>query len=240
MKKILTLMALLIILIIILVAFSNIFTNTKNMNTNQPQEYTLKTSKQVDIINTTGESLKITLDSVDAPVNSAPGSRPFYHLTVTKDTQSKQVLFDSNESGQFFTYFGVTVKISMVVNSNDLVIIPVKTMGKNLIVSKSLSGENPNITTKIGTITFDTTNHATLSIEKTDGVAAEMTEDVAGLTAAWSDISKTPELVWKYNNIIGEERLIAGDTSRPGDENYIYAVKSTLERKYGFSVDIVE
>ena len=50
------------------------------------------------------------------------------------------------------------------------------------------------------------------------------------------------ELVWKQSRpdeIDGKSIIrIVGVTSKPGADNYFYAVLDTLSRKYGYTVDI--
>ena len=51
-----------------------------------------------------------------------------------------------------------------------------------------------------------------------------------------------PELIWKQSRpdeIDGDKVMrIVGTKAKPGDANYIYAVMNTLERKYGYTVDL--
>jgi len=109
-----------------------------------------------------------------------------------------------------------------------------KTTHRRLIVSKE---NNAGRLVQIGTVNFDESNQATLSTEGS-GPEAE------GLKKAWAEISKQKELTWKHSrpDEIGGEKVtrIVGETAKPGDDNYIYAVLNTLERKYGYTVDLAD
>ena len=106
------------------------------------------------------------------------------------------------------------------------------TTKKQLIVSKEDDAEEM---IRLGTIDFDATNHAKLS---TEGAGP----DVEELKGAWAEISQAGELTWKQSRpdtVDGESvTRIVGVKAKPGDEQYIYAVLNTLERKYGYTVDI--
>jgi hypothetical protein len=106
------------------------------------------------------------------------------------------------------------------------------TTKKQLIVSKENDAEEM---IRLGTIDFDGANQATLSTEGTG-------QEVEELKQAWAEISKTGDLTWKQSRpdtIDGESvTRIVGVKAKPGDEAYIYAVMNTLERKYGYTVDI--
>ena len=108
------------------------------------------------------------------------------------------------------------------------------TTNKQLIVSKENDDEE---TVRLGTINFDGSNHASLS---TEGEASEVEE----LKQAWAEISKTGELIWKQSrpDTVEGQRVtrIVGVKAKPGDDAYIYAVMNTLERKYGFTVEIAK
>jgi len=107
-----------------------------------------------------------------------------------------------------------------------------KTTTRRLIVSKE---NNAGRLAPLGTLTFDESNKATLSTEGSGPAVDE-------LKKVWEEISKLKELTWKQSRPgeIGGEKVtrIVGETARPGDDNYIYAVLNTLERKYGYTVDL--
>jgi len=108
------------------------------------------------------------------------------------------------------------------------------TTKKQLIVSKENDAQE---LVRLGTIQFDASNHASLSTETTG-------PDVEELQRAWGEIAKTGELTWKQSRpdtVDGETvTRIVGVKAKPGDEAYIYAVMNTLERKYGYTVDIAK
>src|SRR5689334_17817355 len=103
---------------------------------------------------------------------------------------------------------------------------------RRLIVSQQ---DEANELVRLGTIRFDQSNRATLSTEGSGPAVEE-------LKTAWQEISSLPELTWKQSRpeeINGRPvTRIVGVTSKPGDDTYIYAVLNTLERKYGFTVDL--
>lgn len=105
---------------------------------------------------------------------------------------------------------------------------------RRLIISKTNSAGRP---VQIGTLSFDPTHHATLSTEGGGPAVAE-------LKAAWAEISKAKELIWKQSRPgeVGGEKVtrVVGEKVKPGDDVYIYAVLDTLERKYGFRVDLAK
>jgi hypothetical protein len=107
-----------------------------------------------------------------------------------------------------------------------------KETNKHLIVSKR---NEANEVFRIGKVSFDKSNRATLSIEESGSVAEE-------LKKAWQEIVKSEELTWKQSRTeeVDGKRItrIVGAKAKPGEANYIYAVMNTLERKYGFAVDI--
>jgi hypothetical protein len=107
-----------------------------------------------------------------------------------------------------------------------------KTTARQLIVSKE---NNAGRLAPLGTLTFDESNKATLS---TEGSGPEVEE----LKKVWAEISKQKELTWKQSRPgeIGGEKVtrIVGERAKPGDDTYIYAVLNTLERKYGYTVDL--
>jgi hypothetical protein len=103
---------------------------------------------------------------------------------------------------------------------------------KRLIISKPT---NTGRLARLGTLDFDESNRATLSLEGSGPDAAE-------LQRVWEDLSKMGELTWKQArpDVIGGEKVtrIVGERAKPGDDTYIYAVLNTLERKYGYVVDL--
>jgi hypothetical protein len=107
-----------------------------------------------------------------------------------------------------------------------------KEINKHLVVSKR---NEVNEVFRIGKVTFDKSNQATLSIEGSGPAAEE-------LKKAWQEIVKFEELTWKQSRTeeVDGKRItrIVGERAKPGEANYIYAVMNTLERKYGFAVDI--
>jgi hypothetical protein len=102
----------------------------------------------------------------------------------------------------------------------------------HLIVSKP---NNTGRLVQLGTLNFDEKNRATLSTEGSGPAVEE-------LKTIWAEISKMKELTWKQSRpgeIDGEKVMrIVGEKAKPGDDNYIYAVLNTLERKYGYAVDL--
>jgi hypothetical protein len=101
-----------------------------------------------------------------------------------------------------------------------------------LIVSKPT---NTGQLARLGTLNFDESNHATLSLDDAGPAAEE-------LKMVWQEISSRNELTWKHSQpdeIDGATVMrIVGETAKPGDFAYIYAVMNTLERKYGYRVDL--
>lgn len=109
----------------------------------------------------------------------------------------------------------------------------IKSQGKGrLTISKP---NNAGRMVQLGTLHFDDKNHATLT---TEGVGPAVEE----LTKVWTELSKIKELIWKQTRpaeINGEKIMrIVGEKVKPGDDNYIYAVMNTLERKHGYAVDL--
>jgi hypothetical protein len=102
----------------------------------------------------------------------------------------------------------------------------------SLIVSKPT---NTGRLARLGTLAFDASNHATLSLEGSGPDALE-------LQRVWEEIAKMGELTWKQSrpDEIGGEKVmrIVGVKAKPGDDTYIYAVLNTLERKYGYVADL--
>jgi hypothetical protein len=107
-----------------------------------------------------------------------------------------------------------------------------KEINKHLVVSKK---NEANEVFRIGKVSFDKSNQATLSIEESGSAAEE-------LKKAWQEIVKSEELTWKQSRTeeVDGKRItrIVGEKAKPGEANYIYAVMNTLERKYGFTVAI--
>ncbi len=305
----------------------------------------LKIGKPVAWKNSQGQTLKITLDSIEPAKNSAPGSRLFYRLSLKSGARAEKIVFDPQNSGmpneamryslngvnyegfkfritkqidektlevlftndlakeqalkiakkesaksgfgndlvfledksyqrQFNTpqhdigwiFFFTTKKYAqtklpqnglnpdgyapVIVNISDGIATVLETsVGTNeaiykyekgrqllasagaekpasiqLIISKSNAG-------RIGTINFDKSNHASLFVEGSNPAIEQLKKD-------WGEISKMDELIWKHDEIDGSTISIVGESIKPGDENYFYAVMSTLERKYGYLADI--
>ena len=105
---------------------------------------------------------------------------------------------------------------------------------KRLVVSKK---NNAGRLVQLGTVNFDTSKRATLSSEGSG-------PDVDALKKIWEEISKLGKLTWTQSrpDQIGGEKVtkIVDVEARPGDDKYIYAVLDTLERKYGYTVDIAK
>jgi hypothetical protein len=105
-------------------------------------------------------------------------------------------------------------------------------MNRRLIVSKPSDTGRP---ARLGTLDFDDANRATLSLEASGPDATE-------LQRVWQEVSNQGELIWKQSRpdvIDGETVMrLVGVRAKPGDNKYIYAVLNTLERKYGYVVDL--
>ena len=105
---------------------------------------------------------------------------------------------------------------------------------QSLIVSKRDDSEQ---LVRIGELSFNDSNLATLA---TQGSGTEVEE----LQRAWEEVSKRQELIWKQSvpDEINGKRItrVIGEKLAPGDPNYIYAVLDTLERKYGYDVELEE
>jgi hypothetical protein len=103
---------------------------------------------------------------------------------------------------------------------------------RRLIVSMPDESE---VLVRLGTLAFDAANRATLATEGSGPAVEELQQ-------AWQEISQESELIWKQTRpqvIDGHEvTQILGVPSKPGDANYIYAVMNTLERKFGYLVDL--
>jgi hypothetical protein len=88
---------------------------------------------------------------------------------------------------------------------------------------------------RLGTLEFDASNRATLATEASGPAAEELKQ-------AWQELSSLPELTWKQSRpeeVEGHRvTRIVGVPVKPGDDTYIYAVMNTLERKYGYVVDL--
>jgi hypothetical protein len=88
---------------------------------------------------------------------------------------------------------------------------------------------------RLGSVDFDESNRAALSTEGSGPAVDE-------LKKAWHEISALKELIWKQSrpDVIDGEKVmrIVGTRAKPGDDTYIYAVMNTLERKYGYTVDL--
>lgn len=88
----------------------------------------------------------------------------------------------------------------------------------------------------LGYLQFES-NRATLI---TEGANPE----VEKLKADWEEVSNLKELMWKQSvpdEIDGKTvHRVVGQTVRPGDEDYIYAVFNTMERLYGYRAELAE
>jgi hypothetical protein len=103
---------------------------------------------------------------------------------------------------------------------------------QRLIVSKR---NHAGRTVRIGSVNFDESHRAVLSTEGSGPV-------VDALKTAWQEIQKLGKLTWTQS-VPGEMNgkqvtKIMDVEAKPGDKHYIYAVLDTLERKYGFTVDL--
>lgn len=88
---------------------------------------------------------------------------------------------------------------------------------------------------RLGSLSFDEANRAKLATEGAGPAVEELRE-------AWQEISGLKELIWKQSKpaVIDGRKVtrIIGLPVKPGTPNYIYAIMNTLERKYGFTVDL--
>ena len=101
---------------------------------------------------------------------------------------------------------------------------------KKLILSKR-NGSDQFV--RLGMLQFDDTNHASLATEGAGAAVDKLRQD-------WSEVSQRGELTWKMS-VPGEEAgdvRIVGETVRPGEEDYIYAVLNTMERSYGYKAEL--
>jgi hypothetical protein len=107
-----------------------------------------------------------------------------------------------------------------------------KATKRRLIVSQHDEGDE---IVRLGSVDFDEANRAMLSTEGSGSAVDE-------LKNAWHEISASKELIWKQSrpDVIDGEKVmrIVGTKAKPGDDSYIYAVMNTLERKYGYTVDL--
>ena len=105
---------------------------------------------------------------------------------------------------------------------------------RKLVLSKNNESGNP---VRVGTLYFDESNRAALETEGTGPAVEQLKRD-------WEEVSKQNKLIWKKSvpdEIDGRTvTRIVGEEVAPGDENYIYAVLNTLERKYGYTVDLAD
>lgn len=103
-----------------------------------------------------------------------------------------------------------------------------------LVVFKNVDGD---ATTRLGTITFNDDNQPTLA-------TLGQGPDFEKLELDWTEISGKSEVTWKMSqpDEIDGKRVtrVVGETAAPGDDDYIYGVLDTLERKYGYRVRLVE
>lgn len=95
--------------------------------------------------------------------------------------------------------------------------------------------DEANDRVRLGTLDFDESNRATLSTEGSGPAVEELKQ-------AWQEIAALPELMWKQSRpdeIEGQPVIrIVGVEAKPGDDNYLYAVLDTLQRSYGYVVDL--
>jgi hypothetical protein len=103
------------------------------------------------------------------------------------------------------------------------------TSPRKLAISKFHDGD----WVRLGVLSFDERNQATLSFEGSGPMYDQLEQD-------WYTISDEPELLWKRS--VPHEKdgetvtRSEGVKVRPDDERYIYAVFNTLERSYGYRV----
>ncbi len=109
-----------------------------------------------------------------------------------------------------------------------------KVTNRNLSVSKA---NDAGDSVQLGVLQFDETNHAKLITEGSGPAVDQLKRD-------WQEVSNRAELTWKKSiedTIDGEAvTRMVGQPVRPGDPDYIYAVLSTMERSYGYEVDLTE
>ena len=102
---------------------------------------------------------------------------------------------------------------------------------RTLIITKYKDGD----WVRLGKLKFDDKNQGTLSFEGSGPIYDQLEQD-------WYAIADEPELLWKRSvphEQDGETVMRAeGVMVRPTDELYIYAVYDTLERSYGYRVDL--
>jgi hypothetical protein len=105
---------------------------------------------------------------------------------------------------------------------------------RKLIISKT---DDTGVSVRLGELQFDEANQPTLSTDASGAAADQLTRD-------WEELRGRGELIWKTSvpdTVEGEEvTRIVGQKVRLGDKDYIYAVMNTLERSYGYEVDLVE
>ena len=103
---------------------------------------------------------------------------------------------------------------------------------KKLILSKF---NDANLPVQLGTLQFDESNHGTLTIDGSGAAAEKLKQD-------WNEVSSKPELTWKMSvpDVVDGRTImrIKGSTVHPGEDTYPEAVLNTLERSYGYSVEI--
>jgi hypothetical protein len=99
-----------------------------------------------------------------------------------------------------------------------------------LIISKREEGR----AVPIGTLSFDPSNKATLTIDKPG-------PDGEALKQNWEQLSRQDHLTWKRavpQTINGEQvTAIEGTDVKRSDKDYRWAVLDNLERKYNYSVE---
>jgi hypothetical protein len=102
----------------------------------------------------------------------------------------------------------------------------------------TISRYNEGVWVRLGVLEFDDSNReATLTTEGSGPLVDQLEQD-------WYAIEDESELLWKKSVPYEEDGEIVvrseGDMVRPGDESYIYAVFSTLERGYGYRVGFAD
>ena len=109
------------------------------------------------------------------------------------------------------------------------------TIVARLIVSKPNSAGHM---TQVGTVSFDASNRATLATDGSGPAAEE-------LKNAWQEMSSRKTLTWVHSQPATRPdgrtvTEIVGDEVAPGDGQYLYAVLDTLNRKYGYTVEMAK
>jgi hypothetical protein len=133
-------------------------------------------------------------------------------------------------SGRAATFENEKTSEPTTIMKNQTTKVPVK----RLIVSKPNNAGRP---VQLGSLEFDESNRASLSTEGSGPAVDE-------LKRVWDEVSKMGKLTWtqsRQDTIDGEKvTRIVDVEAKAGDKIYIYAVLDTLERKYGYTVDIAK